>query len=46
MSGAVYDERPTVIGVDGSSIVVTMPWPVPSLDVKMGGRHVVLDNKR
>ena len=41
MSDTVYDERPTVTRVDGSSIVVTIPLPVPSPDEKMGGRLAV-----
>ena len=39
MSGAVYDERPTVKSkVDRGNMVVTIPLPVPSPDEKMGGR--------
>ena len=39
MSGAVYDERPTVKSkVDRGDMVVTIPLPVPSPDEKMGGR--------
>ena len=46
MSGAVYDERPTVKSkVDRGDMVVTIPLPVPSPDEKMGGRLASKNSK-